>query len=57
MTCCSWVKRSSPAVGLGEDAERLVVVVDDHDDAVGPLVDQGQRLADRLVGPRVIGVS
>ena len=44
-------------VVLGEDAERLAAVVDDDHGAVGALVDQRERLADRVVGRSVIGVS
>ena len=45
-------------VGLGEDAERRVALVDDDHGAVGPLVDQRERVARSvLVRPSVIGVS
>ena len=45
-------------VVLGEHAERPVAVVDDHDGAVGPLVDQPERVADRVrAATSVIGVS
>ena len=44
-------------VVLGEHAERVVVVVDDDDRAVGALVDQAERVADVWWGDSVIGVS
>ena len=36
-------------VVLGEHAERAAAVVDDDDGAVGALVDQPERVADRVV--------
>ena len=44
-------------VVLGEHAERPVAVVDDDDRAVGPLVDEAERVADGVCGDSVIGVS
>ncbi len=37
---------------LGEDADGLLVRVDDDDDVVGALVDEVERLLDRIGGPR-----
>ena len=54
---CSWVKRSKPAASCSVNTPDRPVVVDDDHGAVGPLVDQAERVADGVVGDSVIGVS
>ena len=50
MTSDSWVKRSTPVQSASVTTPTGRPSVDDHDRAVRPLGQQGQRVGDGLVG-------